>query len=63
MKTKVKLPLTSVTFVAWLFGVFSLTLSSKLYAFDTRRVLYPPEHSLDQDKKNEDGKVVVFVND
>ena len=62
MKTKVKLPLTSVTFVAWLFGVFSLTLSSKLYAFDTRRVLYPPEHSLDQGK-NEDGKVVVFDND
>jgi tetratricopeptide (TPR) repeat protein len=62
MKTKVKLPLTSTTFVAWLFGLFSLTLLSKAYPFETGKVLYSPEHSRHQNK-NDDGKLVVFDND
>jgi tetratricopeptide (TPR) repeat protein len=62
MKTKVKLPLTSITFLAWLFGLFSLTLLSKAYPFETGKVLYSPEHSRHQNK-NDDGKLVVFDND
>jgi tetratricopeptide (TPR) repeat protein len=62
MKTKVKFPPKSVTFVAWLFGVFSLTLSSTAYPFETGKILYSPEHSRHQNK-NDDGKLVVFDND